>query len=81
MPIGRFAHSSQLQGERSRNFGPPERDPHHLVEGHFGLKTTAVVTGVLAPVWNDRKSAGKTTAVRAGLRVSPHAGAVVGGKR
>ena len=35
---------------------------------------------VLAPVRNDRKSAGKTTAGSAGLGVSRHAGAAVGGE-
>jgi hypothetical protein len=35
---------------------------------------------MLAPVRNDRKSAGKTTAVSADLAVSRHAGAVVGAR-
>jgi len=43
--------------------------------------TVVVAEEVLAPARNDRRSAGKTTALSAGFDVSRHAGAVVGAER
>ena len=54
--------------------------PSSCVQEASRRKTAYLNAHLLAPVRNDRRSAGKTTAVNAGSDVCRHAGAIVGGR-